>query len=78
MFRTAARYSVKLEATRLLGYRTIALGVTRDPLLIENADLYVACLKRTVEERVGRSLQTRPSLRTAPAPDRPRFRYGAA
>ena len=66
MFRTAARYSVKLEATRLLGYRTIALGVTRDPLLIENADLYVACLKRTVEERVGQIFaEPRPSLRTA-------------
>jgi hypothetical protein len=43
---------VKLEAARLLGYRTIALGVTHDPLLIENADLYVADVQRVVAERV--------------------------
>ena len=48
----AERYSVKLEATRLAGYRTITLGVTREPLLIANADAYVAQIESFVAERV--------------------------
>lgn len=51
-FLPADRYSIKLEATRQVGYRTIALGVSHDPLLIANADAYAAGIERNVALRV--------------------------
>lgn len=54
-FHRAERVSIKLEATRLVGYRTIALGVTRDPLLIAGADDYVAQIQASVAERVAQT-----------------------
>lgn len=57
-FVPAERYSVKLEATRLVGYRTITLGVTRDPALIRSADSYVEGIGRHVAERVRQTWPT--------------------
>jgi hypothetical protein len=51
-FIPADRYSIKLEGAKLVGYRTIALGITRDPLLIATADKYFDAVARDVERRV--------------------------
>ena len=51
-FIPAERFSVKLEGTKPVGYRTITIGVTRDPLLVSNVDAYVASIERAVAERV--------------------------
>lgn len=47
------RYSVKLEAVRLVGYRTICIGVCRDPALIAEADLYIERVRKAVADRVA-------------------------
>jgi hypothetical protein len=51
-FTSAERYSVKLEAVRLIGYRTICIGVCRDPALIAEADLYIERVRKAVSDRV--------------------------
>jgi hypothetical protein len=51
-FIEAEQRSVKLEGVRCIGFRTMTLGVTRDPALITHADDYVLDLERTVAERV--------------------------
>jgi Acyclic terpene utilisation family protein AtuA len=53
VFAPAPRYSIKLEAVRMAGYRTICIGVCRDPALIAEADLYVARLRKAVADRVA-------------------------
>ena len=52
-FAPAPRYSVKLEAVRLVGYRTICIGVCRDPALIAEADLYVDRVRKAVADQVA-------------------------
>ena len=50
-FLPAKRPSIKLEATKRIGYRTITIGMTRDPVLIAGSNEYVDRLEATVAER---------------------------
>jgi Acyclic terpene utilisation family protein AtuA len=52
-FAPAPRYSIKLEAVRMVGYRTICIGVSRDPALIAEADLYIENVRKAVADRVA-------------------------
>jgi hypothetical protein len=52
-FVPAPRYSVKLEAARLIGYRTFCIGVSRDPVLIAESDQYVDRVRTAVATRVA-------------------------
>lgn len=52
-FAPASRYSIKLEAVRLVGYRTICIGVCRDSALIAEADLYIERIRKAVADRVA-------------------------
>ena len=53
VFASAARYSIKLEGVQLIGYRTICIGVCRDPALIAESDLYIERVKKAVADRVA-------------------------
>ena len=53
------RYSIKIEGTRLAGYRTIAIGVSRDPEFISQIDSYLDRVRQTVAERVKQVFDTR-------------------
>jgi hypothetical protein len=52
-FIPAPRYSIKLEAVRLIGFRTICIGVCRDPALIAEADQYIDRIRKSVADRVA-------------------------
>jgi len=47
-FVPASRLTIKLEGVTLQGYRSIAVGGVRDPMLIENLHEFEAKVKRTV------------------------------
>jgi hypothetical protein len=50
-FEPANRYTVKLEGVRALGYRTVSMAGTRDPILIGQIDSYIAhCKERAAIE----------------------------
>jgi Acyclic terpene utilisation family protein AtuA len=53
IFAPAPRYSIKLEAVRRIGFRTICIGVCRDPALIAEADQYIERIKKAVADRVA-------------------------
>jgi len=44
-------YSVKLEGTELVGHRAITICATRDPVLINQADSYLADARAEIERR---------------------------
>jgi Acyclic terpene utilisation family protein AtuA len=52
-FVPAPHYSAKLEAARLIGYRTFCIGVSRDPTLIAESDQYVDAVRAAVATRVA-------------------------
>jgi Acyclic terpene utilisation family protein AtuA len=52
-FTPAPRYSVKLEAARLVGYRAICIGICRDPALIAEADHYIERVRKSVADQVA-------------------------
>ena len=50
-FEPANRYTVKLEGVRALGYRTVSMAGTRDPILIDQIDKYIDdCKERATYE----------------------------
>lgn len=51
-FLTSPAYRVKLEAATRIGYRTIAIMGTRDPVLIGQINDYLALVRQTVEKKV--------------------------
>jgi len=51
-WRPAPAYRVKLEAAEKVGYRTLAIMGTRDPILIGQIDRFVELVKQSVRERV--------------------------
>ncbi len=52
-------YTVKLEGTRMEGYRTVFFGGVRDPQIISQVDVWLASFKALLEENL-RSLYGRP------------------
>ena len=48
-----APYTVKLEGVRRVGYRTIAVAGTRDPILISQLDAYLENVRNRVKEVYG-------------------------
>jgi hypothetical protein len=50
-FVPAAEYTVKLEGARLVGYRTICMCGTRDPILIGQIDSFLDAVSQTVKEK---------------------------
>jgi hypothetical protein len=59
-FRPADAYSIKLEGTRLLGYRSMTIGVTQDPALIADVDGYVRTVVEEVTRIVGGTFASNP------------------
>ncbi|MEW6106694.1 MAG: acyclic terpene utilization AtuA family protein, partial [Bacillota bacterium] len=51
-FVRAPKYCVKLESAAKVGYRTIAIMGTRDPILIGQIDNYLGTVRNTVREKV--------------------------
>lgn len=49
----AAPYTFKLEGVRRVGYRTIAVAGTRDPILISQLDAYLENVRNRVKEVYG-------------------------
>lgn len=45
-------YRIKLEAATKMGYRTISIMGTRDPILIDQIDDYLANVRNTIQRRV--------------------------
>jgi len=45
-------YRIKLEAAAKMGYRTISIMGTRDPILIDQIDDYLANVRNTIQRRV--------------------------
>ncbi|MED5358908.1 MAG: acyclic terpene utilization AtuA family protein, partial [Pseudomonadota bacterium] len=52
-FEPANRYTVKLEGVKALGYRTVSMAGTRDPILIGQIDKYVEDCKARATFEVG-------------------------
>lgn len=50
-FVPATKYTVKLEGVELVGYRTITIGGTRDPVLISQVDAYLNGLQENLKRR---------------------------
>ncbi len=46
-------YTVKLEGTQLVGHRAITICGTRDPMLIEGFDSFIASVRQAVAEKVS-------------------------
>ncbi|AZR73395.1 3-methylaspartate ammonia-lyase [Anoxybacter fermentans] len=44
------QYTIKLEAARLIGYRTLSIAGTRDPIMISQIDDIIKAVRKTVEE----------------------------
>jgi hypothetical protein len=51
-FEKTARYGVKLEAARLVGYSTIVPGAVRDPLILKQLDSWLSRLDENLGERL--------------------------
>ena len=51
-FRPTERYSVKIEGVKLSGYRTITIGIARDPVLVAHLDDYISHLEESVADTV--------------------------
>ncbi len=49
----AARYTVKLEGVELVGYRSICVCGTRDPLLIARLDAFLADVRQQVSDKAA-------------------------
>jgi hypothetical protein len=50
-FVPSPNYTVKLEGVEFVGYRTITIGGTRDPVLISQIDTYLKELKKNLKRR---------------------------
>ncbi len=48
-FEAANRYTVKLEGVRELGYRTVFMAATRDPILVETIDDFIEACRGRVQ-----------------------------
>jgi hypothetical protein len=55
-FETTTDYTVKLEASTLLGYRTIVLAGVRDPLVVNQIDRFVNTTNSVIQGKVSDSL----------------------
>jgi hypothetical protein len=44
------KYTIKLEGVEMLGYRSICIGATRDPILIANIDEYIDIVQNNVTD----------------------------
>jgi Acyclic terpene utilisation family protein AtuA len=53
-FRTAERYTVKLEGVRLAAYQTIVVAGIRDPVLLRDLPSFMDACRTHVASRVGR------------------------
>lgn len=49
-FVKADKYTIKLEGTRLIGYRTVSIAGARDPLMIEKIDEVIEGVKARVQD----------------------------
>ncbi|MBI3326076.1 MAG: acyclic terpene utilization AtuA family protein [Nitrospinae bacterium] len=69
-FVPADRYTIKLEGAQCVGYRTISIAGTRDPILIRQIDAYVGQVHSVLDERAK-------SIGLSPADYKSKFRlYG--
>jgi hypothetical protein len=59
-WKPADQYTVKLEAAELLGFRSLTIAGTRDPMLIERFDAFVASVRSEVERKAA-AFGVRPS-----------------
>jgi len=59
-FVPADRYTVRLEGAVLAGFRSVALGGIRDPLVLRQLDSYLGSLKEVVKKKVADSLALSP------------------
>lgn len=60
-FVPAEQYTVRLEGATLVGYRSVAIGGIRDPLVLRQLDGFLEGLKEVVAHKVGDSLQLSPN-----------------
>lgn len=51
-FKSAARYTVKLEGAELAGYQSIIVGSVRDPIILRQLDSWLAGLNQAVQDRI--------------------------
>ncbi|MCK8815832.1 DUF1446 domain-containing protein [Natroniella sulfidigena] len=49
-FVAADEYTIKLEGAKQVGYRTVSIAGTRDPIMIEQLDHIIEVVKETVED----------------------------
>lgn len=69
-FVPADRYTIKLEGAQCVGYRTISIAGTHDPILIRQIDVYVARVRAVLDDRAK-------SIGLSPADYKVKFRlYG--
>ncbi|MCL2557242.1 MAG: DUF1446 domain-containing protein [Treponema sp.] len=54
-FVPSPQYAVKLEGARRVGYRTVAIAGTRDPVMMEKIDLIIAGVKERVADNFRES-----------------------
>ena len=52
-WKPADQYTVKLEATELLGFRSLTIAGTRDPMLIGRFDSFIASVRSEVEKKAA-------------------------
>src|SRR5919202_642277 len=53
-------YTVKLEGATLVGYRSVAIGGVRDPIVIRQLDSYLAGAQASIVKKVRDSLSLEP------------------
>jgi Acyclic terpene utilisation family protein AtuA len=51
-FRTAERYTIKLEGAELAGYQSIIVGSVRDPVILRQFDSWLDGLVKTTKDRI--------------------------
>ncbi|MCA1647991.1 MAG: DUF1446 domain-containing protein [Chloroflexi bacterium] len=63
-FVPSSDYTVKLEGAILVGYRSVAIGGVRDPLVIRQLDSYLAGAQASISHKVRDSLGLEPGAYT--------------
>ncbi len=59
-FIPAARYTVRIEGARLVGYRSIVIAGIRDPLVLRQLDPFLESLRTVVERKIFDNLHLDP------------------
>lgn len=52
-FKSAERYTIKLEGAELAGYQAIIIGSVRDPIILRQLDSWLDGLKKAAEDRIA-------------------------